>query len=232
MVKRSPIHSLEFKNMTFAYDDGPTLFDKISFAIPSGRVIWIRSAGGRGKSTLLKIFAGLLSPSSGAYIINGKDVSGMSFEQFLEFRLSMGYGFDMGGLLNNKSLYENLILPLLYHKFLTPDEADRRIGEVLAYFNLTHLKNSRPSSVSGSQRKLTCMIRPFVHWPQIVLLDDPATGLTQESLNTLIRFIEEGFTNRGLRQLIFTGESEHLAKVLKADELTISGAGVVSRTAA
>lgn len=232
MIKRSPIHSLEFKDMTFAYEGGETIFEKVSFSLPTSRAIWVRSPGGRGKSTLLKIMAGLLTPQSGSYLINGKDVSDMSFEQFLPFRLSMGYGFDMGGLLNNKSLYENLTLPLLYHKFLAPDEADSRVNETLSFFGLGQIKDTRPSSVSGSQRKLTCMIRPFIHWPQVVFLDDPVTGLKQDNLNDLLHFVEEGYASRGLRQVIFTGESPALANSLKADELMISYDWFVSRAAA
>lgn len=232
MIKRTPIHSLELKDMTFAYEDGETIFEKVSFTLPTSRAIWVRSPGGRGKSTLLKILAGLLSPQEGSYRINGKDVSGMSFEQFLEYRLSMGYGFDMGGLLNNKSLYENLLLPLVYHNVLTNGEADERVNDVLSFFGLGQFKNSRPSAISGSQRKLTCMIRPFIHWPQVVFLDDPSTGLKQDNLNDLIHFVEEGFASRGLRQVIFSGESSVLATSLKADDLMISYDWFVSRAAA
>lgn len=232
-MKRKAIHSLKLEDITFAYDsDTPPVFSNITVELPKARAVWIRSPGQRGKSTLLKILAGLLTPQQGRYLINGEAVSEMSFEEFLPYRLSIGYGFDMGGLLNNKTVFENLSLPLLYHKLLPPDEAFDRVNEVVQMFGMGGSKDQRPFSVSGSQRKLTCVIRPFIHWPQVVFLDDPVTGLKQDNLNDFFHFVEEGYASRGLRQMFFTGESPVLANRFQAEELLISGDWFTTRSAA
>lgn len=219
--------------MTFRYDgaDRP-VFENVSFAMPDAKVVWIRSPGQRGKSTLLRILAGLLTPQSGRYLINGEAVNEMSFEEFLPFRLAMGYGFDLGGLLNNKTLGENLILPLLYHDMLPVEEAADRVEEVVRHFGLAAAANQRPFSVSGSQRKLTCVVRSFMHWPQVVLLDDPGTGLKQDNLNDLVYFVEESFASRNLRQLYFTGESNLFESRLKVEELMVSADWFTTRAVA
>lgn len=232
-MKTKPIQSLRLENVSYAFADGRTsVFQNISVDLPKARAVWIRSPGQRGKSTLLKILAGLLTPTAGRYLINGEAVSEMSFEKFLPYRLSLGYGFEMGGLLNNKTLYENLMLPLLYHDLVPHDEALERVEEMLGHFGIGEARDQRPYAVSGSQRKLTCVLRPFVTWPQIVFLDDPMTGLKQDNLNDLVLYIEESFGVRGLKQVFFTGENATIAKALRAEELLISVDGFTTARAA
>ena len=222
MSARENIRTLELDEMTFAFDEGPKIFNGVTFALPKSRAVWIRSPGGRGKSTLLKILAGLLTPQGGRYLVNGEDVNKMSFEQFLAYRLNMGYGFDMFGLLNNKTLFENLTLPLLYHRMLEPSEAFRRVDDLIEMFGMQHVRDMRPFTISGSQRKLSCVLRAFVHWPQVVFLDEPLTGLKHDNLTDLLHYIDEGFENRGLKQIFFSSESPELAKRFGAEELLIS----------
>lgn len=232
MSQRLSIHKMELQNLSFQFESGERVFDNFSFEIPNKRAIWVRSKGARGKSTLLKILSGLLSPQEGRYLINGENVSDMNFEEFLKYRLSMGYGFDSGGLLNNRTLYENLALPLLYHNLLSSKEAHHRVDEMMNFFGLDRSRHSRPFFVSGSERKLACLVRPFVHWPEVVFLDDPVTGLKQENLKAFFHFVEEGFVTRGLKQVIFTGESPLLAGHLKADEVFIGDDRSVSKEVA
>jgi phospholipid/cholesterol/gamma-HCH transport system ATP-binding protein len=233
-MKRQAIKSLRFENLLFSYEPGksPAIFNNVTADMPANKAVWIRAPGQRGKSTLLKIMAGLLSPTGGRYLINGANVCDMSFEEFLPYRLSMGYGFEFGGLLSNKTLFENLLLPLEYHNFLPHDEAVERVNETIRTFGLGWSKDQRPFSASGSQRKLTCVLRPFMHWPQVVFLDDPTTGLKQDNLNDLYHFVEEGYVSRGLRQVFFTGESAAMASRLGAEELVISSDWFTARSAA
>jgi ABC-type transporter Mla maintaining outer membrane lipid asymmetry ATPase subunit MlaF len=232
-MKRKSIQSLKLENVSFTYEDSTTtIFEDISIDLPTAKAVWIRSPGNRGKSTLLRLLAGLLTPQTGRYLINGEDVNEMSFEQFLAYRISMGYGFDYGGLMNNKTLFENLALPLQYHNLLSADEIQDRVNEVVELFGMGQAKDQRPYSVSGSQRKLTCVIRAFIHWPQVVFMDDPVTGLKADNLNDLIHYVEEGFASRGLRQMFFTGESPVLAERFKAEELLISTDWFTTRSVA
>jgi phospholipid/cholesterol/gamma-HCH transport system ATP-binding protein len=216
------IQKMELQDLTFAYEDHSPVFANVSCEVPQSRLVWVRALGGRGTSTLLKILAGLLTPQNGRYLINGQDVAHMSFEEFLPYRLNFGYGFDMGGLLNNKTIFENLILPLQYHKQTSLREAELWVDQVIDRFGLHNHRNLRPFAIPGSQRKLTCLLRAFIHAPQIVLLDDPLTGLKQDHLTEMYRFIEESFATRGLKQMFFTSESAELAKRFQAEELNIS----------
>jgi len=221
-MKRKLIQSFALEKMTFGYPNSEPLFENITIEIPKSKAVWIRSPGGRGKSTLLRLLFGLVVPGSGKLLINGVNVSELSFEEFLEYRLSMGYGFDMGGLLNNKSVYENLILPLQYHKVTDEEDAAERVSQALDMFGMTMSKDLRPFATPGSVRKLTCILRALIHWPQVVFLDDPLTGLKSDNINDLIYYVEESFAKRGLKQVFFTSESPLLADKFKAEELLIS----------
>lgn len=232
MITCQDLHSLELKNVRFAYESGGDIFEDFSLKVPAHRAIWLRAHSGAGKSTLLRILAGLSVPSAGGYWINDQNVTEMSFEEFLPYRLSIGYGFDLGGLLNNMTLFQNLLLPLAYHKLVSPEDAVARVGGAMDFFGLSAVAERRPFSVSGSQRKLTCMIRPFILQPQLVLLDDPGTGLKKENMANVAKFIEESFEHKGLRQVIFTGEDPSLAKALDAKELWISKTKQENQTAA
>ena len=231
MIKRKSIQSFALDNLTFGYANSPVLFENITIDIPKSKAVWIRSPGGRGKSTMLRLLFGLLAPQQGKLLINGENVSELSFEEFLAYRLSMGYGFDMGGLLNNKTLFENLILPLQYHKICDNEEAAERVNQAIDMFGMTIHKDQRPFAVPGSLRKLTCIVRSFLHWPQVVFLDDPLTGLKEDNINDLIYYVEESFATRGLRQVFFTSENALLANKFKADELLISTDWFTTRAA-
>lgn len=225
-----PVKSMVFENLSYSFEGALLpVFENITFTMPTARAVWVRSPGGRGKSTLLRLLAGLIAPHHGKYLIDGRAVSEMSFEEFLPYRLAMGYSFDFGGLLNNKSLAENLLLPLVYHNLAPQSEAVERVEHALQLFALDQNKDARPSAVPGSQRKMTIVLRSFIHWPQVVFLDDPLTGLKQDNINDLIHYVEEGYSMRGLRQVFFTSESPLLAKHFKAEELLISSDWFTSR---
>lgn len=222
MIERKSICSMQFKNLSFSFDSRTQIFANVTAVMPKARAVWVSAPGGHGKSTLLKIINGTLAPTSGSFMINDEDVTAMSFEEFLPYRMSMGYGFDMGGLLNNKTLAENLVLPLLYHKLMPQDEAIAHVSQITEFFGMHDVCDKRPFAVSGSIRKLTCVLRAFVHSPQVVLLDDPLTGLKRDHLNDFYHFVEERFAKYGLRQIFFTTESSEFAQKLKAEELLIS----------
>lgn len=229
-MKKS-IRSMKLENLTFNYG-AEEIFGDVTYDIPLSRAVWVRAPGSKGKSTLLKLMAGLIMPQGGRFLINDESVGDMSFEEFLPYRLNMGFGFDMGGLLNNKTIFENLLLPLQYHKFMSHREATTWVDKTLDRFAMTPIKDLRPFAISGSQRKLTCVIRAFIHQPEVVLLDEPLIGLKQENINDLIEFVDEGFKERGLKQMFFTAENPVMAKHFQAEELLLSYDWFTSRAAA
>jgi ABC-type transporter Mla maintaining outer membrane lipid asymmetry ATPase subunit MlaF len=184
--------------------------------------VWIHAPGGQGRSSLLQILAGLLEPTRGKYFINDQDVSDMTFEEFLPYRMKIGYGFDFGGLLNNRTILENLTLPLMYHKIVTPHEAEVRALEYLGFLGLKRYKDQRPAVVPGGVRKLTCMIRALVMHPEVLLLDDPNVGMNEEAVLKFFDLVNKIRADGALQHIFVSSYDSKLARALSAREVVIN----------
>lgn len=199
---RRSIRSIKFEKLTFKFDGHDPVLNQADFEFPLNQILWVKSNEGAGKSTLLQILAGLENPKSGTYWINEDRVNEMSFEEFLPYRLNMGYSFDYGGLINNRSLFDNLTLPLLYHKLMSEEEAKSWVQQTLARFHVSDLAHERPAHVPGRLRKLTCVLRALVTKPQVLFLDDPSVGLGEETLREFKRYLFE-LRDSGFCQHVF-----------------------------
>ncbi len=202
------IQKVKLDRITFAYTGRPPVFENFSFEPPEHPLVWIKSEPGAGKSTLLKILAGLVTPQSGRFLINGKDVLDLSFKEFLPYRMHIGYSFDTGGLLSNRTLYENILLPLVFHNNVSAQEANDRVLFWMAKFNILKVKDQRPFFVTGGHRKSAIVLRTFIHYPQFVLLDDPMAGLKEDGRRAFVELFDECVNLRGLKQLLYCAERE------------------------
>lgn len=193
------IESLKFEGISFTHEGQEPIVQNVEFDFPMNEVLWVKAEEGAGKSSLLQVLAGLQIPQSGKYLINGENVVDMSFEEFLPYRLQIGYSFDYGGLINNRTLFDNLMLPLLYHKVVSPEEAKTRVEDLMKEFNIEKFAQERPAHVPGRVRKLACLLRALVLKPQVLLLDDPSVGLGQDSVYAFVDHVhklrKEGYLN-------------------------------------
>lgn len=183
------IESMKFEAVTFAHEGQGAILKNADFDFPMNEVVWMKGTEGQGKSTLLQVLAGLLTPQSGAFYINDHNVVEMSFEEFLPYRLAIGYTFDYGGLISNRTVHDNLMLPLLYHKIVSTQEAHQRVEEIVKAFDIEKFSQERPAHIPGRVRKLTCLLRALVMRPQVLLMDDPSVGLGQDTLYTFVDYI-------------------------------------------
>lgn len=191
------IESLKFEGISFSHEGQEPVIQNVEFDFPMNEILWVKAEEGAGKSSLLQVLGGLQIPQSGRYLINGENVVDMSFEEFLPYRLEIGYSFDYGGLINNRTIYDNLMLPLLYHKVVSQEQAKERVDEIIRLFDIAKFAHERPAHVPGRIRKLTCLMRSVVMRPQVLLLDDPSVGLGQDSVYTFVDHLhklrDEGF---------------------------------------
>lgn len=201
------IKSVEFQGVEFSYADA-CVFKSVNLQLPENAIVQVIGGMGLGKSAFLKLCAGLLLPTQGQVAINQNPISEMSFEEFLPWRLRIGYGFDAGGLLNNRSVFENLALPLEYHKLLSPDEIKVRVQGLLQRFDLQGVKTKRPAEISSSQRKAASVARALVLEPQMLILDDPTTSLDARAKKELMEWMAEKIKSRILKFVVISGAEE------------------------
>lgn len=221
-LHRIKIESVKFDNVAFAFEGSSAkLFQQTSFDFPLDRIVWVKGETGSGRSTLLQLLAGLLIPDQGSYLLNGENVTEMSFEEFLPYRLNIGYGFDLGGVLHNKTLEENLTLPLLYHKMLSQNEAAQRAMIYMEDLGISKYQHARPSVVPGGVRKLVCLIRALIMHPQVLLLDDPSVGLGQDTALKFFDLIDELRKQGELRHVFLSSFDDKLMGVVDPDVIAI-----------
>jgi phospholipid/cholesterol/gamma-HCH transport system ATP-binding protein len=200
------IESLELKDMTLTVGGQVEILKEVTLDIPTGKIVWVRGISGSGKSTFLKMLCGLLMPQTGEYKINSENVAKYSFEEFLPVRCKIGYSFDFGGLLNNRTIAQNLTLPLMYHNNLSPEQAEKDLVQVFKDFQLDSYAEMRPSNVVGGVRKATCVARAFVMNPEMLLLDDPTTGLRVEVKAALKKSIQARMASGELKHVFIVSD--------------------------
>ena len=217
----STIESFQFENASFGYDRHRPIFKDLNFQLPLEKTLLVTGPAGNGHSTFLKLLALLVQPTSGAMKINGYDTTQMSFEEFQPLRRLMSYTFDLGGLFANRTLLDNLTLPLLYHNICSRDEAEDRAKRLAHEFNFaSHLKQL-PAAASGGLRKTVCILRSLLLEPQMLIMDDPFTGVDSGSCQKLVRELQVRRENGQIKHIVFTSRDLTWPDRLGHDSLVI-----------
>lgn len=206
--------SLRFENVSFFHEGQDPILKNADFQFPIEQICWVKSEEGEGKSTLLQILAALELPKIGDYYINDRSVRDMTFEEFLPTRLKIGYSFDYGGLLSNRTLRDNLLLPLLYHRLLPTKQAHEKVNELIEQFDFVKFADERPAHVPGRLRKLTCLLRSVVHEPELLVMDDPFVGLGVETSERFISHIKELRLNGKTQNIFLSSYDDQLCQKL------------------
>ena len=165
-----------FDKVSFAFDDHVVLRD-VSFSVPTGSMVILFGASGAGKSILLKLILGLFRPDSGAILVNGQRVDQMRERDLLRLRGDIGMVFQEIALFDSLTVEENVGYRLNEETDLPEDEVQRRVTEVLGFIGLSEYGDRKPSELSGGQRRRVAIARAMASKPNLLLFDDPTTGL-------------------------------------------------------
>lgn len=186
---------IEFRDVSFAFGDRPIL-DGVSFAMEEGRTRVIMGASGAGKSTILKLILGLLTPDAGEILVLGKDVTKMKPREMREIRHSIGMVFQGGALFDSLTTGENIgYCPRESHN-LPWAEVNTRVQEALKRVGLEDVSAMMPSELSGGMKKRVAIARSIICRPKIMLYDEPTTGLdpiVSDTINDLIVSLREEY---------------------------------------
>jgi len=170
------VDAIAFEHVSLAFDDHVVLKD-LSFTVPKGAMRILFGASGAGKSIILKLTLGLLRPDEGAILVNGMRVDQMPEGDLLKMRSDIGMVFQENALFDSLTVAQNVGFRLSQERELTEDQIDARIDEVLGFVGLTEFAERMPSALSGGQRRRVGIARAMASKPQLLLFDDPITGL-------------------------------------------------------
>lgn len=169
------IPAIEFRNVTFAYDDQPVLND-ISFRVLRGELLVVLSASGGGKSTILKLALGLMKPDEGRILIDGEDITDHDEEALNRVRQRIGVGFQEGALFDSLSVYENVAFRC--HENGVPEEiVEQEVRRLLRFVDLEDAIDMMPAQLSGGMRVRVGIARALAGKPRTLLMDEPTGGL-------------------------------------------------------
>ena len=165
-----------FDNVSLAFDEHVVLRD-VSFTVPKGSMCILLGASGAGKSVVLKLILGLLRPDAGTILVNGEHVDGMPERELLRLRTDIGMLFQENALFDSLTVAENVGYRLYEETDLPLDQVRSRIVEVLGFIGLAEYIDRMPSELSGGQRRRVAIARAMAAKPNLLLFDDPTTGL-------------------------------------------------------
>ena len=198
-MKTIPI--LEINNLSKGFDELEVL-KNVSLQLFNGENMVVLGKSGSGKSVLIKCIVGLLIPDGGTINVLGEDVGALKSDALVELRKKIGFLFQSGALYDSMTVKQNLEFPLRrIKKNLTQKEIDKKIEEVLEHVCLSDVLNKIPSQLSGGMRKRISMARTIVVDPQIMLYDEPTTGLdpvTSDEISLLINNVQKKYKTSSL----------------------------------
>ena len=185
--------TVEIKNLSKAFEDHVVL-DDISLSIKEGENFVVFGRSGTGKSVLLKCIVGLLIPDSGEIIIDGENILTLSEKELNRIRKQIGFVFQGSALYDSMTVKENLEFPLIRNFNFPEKERSHKIKTVLEKVDLLDAINKMPAELSGGMKKRIGLARTIITEPQLVLYDEPTTGLdpiTTKEISRLIVDLQE-----------------------------------------
>jgi phospholipid/cholesterol/gamma-HCH transport system ATP-binding protein len=184
---------IEVRALKKAFGPQPIL-DGVNFHIEKGEAVTIIGRSGGGKSVLLKHLIGLLQPDSGQVLIAGEDITKLNERNLIRVRHRFGMLFQGAALFDSMTVAENVGFAFRGDRGLTSGEIERKVAEALEMVELPGVQKKKPSELSGGMRKRVGLARAIVYQPEIVLYDEPTTGLdpiVSDSIDQLIIRVRE-----------------------------------------
>jgi phospholipid/cholesterol/gamma-HCH transport system ATP-binding protein len=179
---------IEVRNLQKSFGTQKVL-DGVNFRIESGESVVIIGRSGGGKSVLLKHIIGLIKPDAGEVLIDGENIVSMNERELLRVRSKFGMLFQGAALFDSMTVAENVAFAFRRNKQMTQQEIDRKVAGALNVVDLPGIENKKPSELSGGMKKRVGLARAIIYDPQMVLYDEPTTGLdpiVSDSIDQLI----------------------------------------------
>jgi phospholipid/cholesterol/gamma-HCH transport system ATP-binding protein len=171
------------------------VFDGLDLSVYAGETLTVIGGSGSGKSVLLKCLIGLLRPDSGRILFEGQELTDFREEDFYALRRHVAMVFQSSALFDSLTVGENIAYPLREHfPALSPEEVRARVAQKLALVDLPGIEAMRPADLSGGMKKRVGLARAVATDPEVILWDEPTTGLdpvTTENINAMIASMKQ-----------------------------------------
>lgn len=182
--------------------------DNVSLDIKKGEFVAVIGHSGSGKTTLFNMIAGLIKPTEGTILIDGKEFTAMKENEMAQFRNEkMGYVLQGQSLLNNFTILDNICMPA--YLSANVKEFRERALQLLKEIGLEELANDYPSNLSGGEMRRVSIVRAMINEPKVLLADEPTSNLDPENAHKVMKMLRK-ISDAGTTVLLSTHELEYL----------------------
>lgn len=185
----------------------------VSLELKKGTVTVVIGPSGTGKSVLLKHIAGLLQPDRGEVWFDGRRVDNADEEELVDIRRKIGFLFQMGALFDSMNVEQNVCFPLVEHTKMSDSQMRDRCSRVLGMVGLAGIQKKMPADLSGGQKKRVALARAVVLEPELVLYDEPTTGLDPVRSDVINELILSLTKRLGITGLVVTHDMASANKI-------------------
>jgi phospholipid/cholesterol/gamma-HCH transport system ATP-binding protein len=205
---------VEIEGVWFGYDAARPVLRDINLAIPRGAVVGIMGQSGCGKTTLLRIIMAAYLPTRGTARVLGRPTRGLDREGLYAMRRKMGMLFQFGALFTDLSVYENVAFPMREHAELPEELLHDLVMLKLQAVGLRGAAQLMPTELSGGMGRRVALARSIALDPQLILYDEPFTGLDPISFGVIVRLIRELNDSLGATSIIVTHDVQEALGVV------------------
>lgn len=214
---------VEVKNLKKVYDNGHEAIKDVSFSVKKGDLVCLLGPSGCGKTTILNMLAGLLNPTSGDILFDGKSVVNVAPKD-----RQIGYVFQNYALYPHMTVFQNVMFPLTVGKQKMPKDKAKEIAEkYMETTQITELANQKPGNLSGGQQQRVAIARALVQQPKILLMDEPLSNLDARLRLKIREEIRNLVKKVGITTLFVTHDQEEALSI--GDKIILFNNGVIQQ---
>ncbi len=205
--------------------NGFSVLKGVSLEINKGEILALIGGSGHGKSVILKHVVGLMKPDRGHVFIDGKDICHLKGNELEELRSRFGFLFQSGALFSSFTVFDNVAFPLREKTKLSEDEIRKKVLYELELVGLSGAENKFPAELSGGMIKRTALARALVRGPEIMIFDEPTTGLDPIIAHTILDLIKSIHQNLGFTGIIVSHELSRVFQI--AHKVAMLNEGII-----
>jgi cell division transport system ATP-binding protein len=201
---------ISFSAVSKRYPGGQDALSGVSFSLDAGEFAFVTGHSGAGKSTLLKLIPAIERPTSGSVVVNGQNVGALKRAAVPYLRRNLGLVFQDHKLLYDRTVYDNVMLPLSFGT-LSPRDAARRVRAALDKVGLLARERANPIQLSGGEQQRLAIARAVVNRPAVLVADEPTANLDDESAGRVVEILLS-FNQVGVTLLVATHDQGLVAR--------------------
>ncbi len=196
---------IELENLYKSFGDLEVL-KGVSLRVQRGEILGLIGGSGHGKTVILKHVAGLMRPDRGHVYIDGRDIYSLRGNEIEQLRSRLGFLFQSGALFSSLTVFDNVAFPLREKTRLSEEEVRKKVMTALEQVGLKGSEDKYPAQISGGMIKRTALARSLVRNPEIMLFDEPTTGLDPVIAHTILDLVKSVHNDLGFTGIIVSHE--------------------------